>query len=352
MKRGVVLFLIGFLFCAVNCNKSNPSDSTEENGKTTTPIETRWNKHPDNPVLSKGPEEWDSDGMWVGSVLYLNGMYHMWYDGAHGIHGALPPHSIGYASSSDGIHWTKYGNNPVMTIGSEGSWDAQNISDPCVIFDGGIYHMWYVGTDDVWDWNAVWIGHATSADGIQWTRDPQNPVNLPNIKNPDEVTWVYRGVFNPAVVKSGDTYLMWYCGIYGQEELALGLATSPDGQVWTEHPDNPVMRGTDSGWDHFLSDPNVIYRNGTYHMWYHGASREEEWWNVGDVGYASSPDGISWDRYSGNPVIVRGERSTWEDTDISPPCVCFDGTRYLGWYTGETLSWQGNVGYLSSDPLE
>ena len=69
------------------------------------------------------PGEWD--GLLVGrpSVLFENGQFKMWYDGRKD----LPPNapdsnapksptsrrSVGYATSGDGLHWTKHDRNPV-----------------------------------------------------------------------------------------------------------------------------------------------------------------------------------------------------------------------------------------------
>ena len=70
-------------------------------------------------------------------------------------------------------NWTKYANNPVLTFGSQGSWDEGGSEFGSVLFDGNIYHMWYSGNDGV----NFRIGHATSPDGIIWMKDTlNNPV--------------------------------------------------------------------------------------------------------------------------------------------------------------------------------
>ena len=77
---------------------------------------------------------------------------------------------IGYATSVDGINWVKYENNPVFLPGTSGTWDESGVTSPNVILDQGVYHMWY--SDDPYGS----IGFATSTDGVQWTRYDNNPV--------------------------------------------------------------------------------------------------------------------------------------------------------------------------------
>ena len=51
----------------------------------------------------------------------------MWYNGSNGSNG----NAVGYATSSDEINWTKHPNNPVLFLGSSGSFDSQWAWSPC-----------------------------------------------------------------------------------------------------------------------------------------------------------------------------------------------------------------------------
>ncbi len=63
--------------------------------------------------------------------------------------------------------------NPVLGVGQEGSWDDAAVNYPSVIVDGSNYKMWYGG----YDGTNFRIGYATSPDGINWTKaDDVNPV--------------------------------------------------------------------------------------------------------------------------------------------------------------------------------
>ena len=70
--------------------------------------------------------------------------YRMLYMGADGASGTGTLR-IGYASSPDGINWTKYSGNPVLNIGSAGAWDSLNVYGPSVIKDGTVFKIWYNG---------------------------------------------------------------------------------------------------------------------------------------------------------------------------------------------------------------
>jgi predicted GH43/DUF377 family glycosyl hydrolase len=110
-----------------------------------------------NPVLDPGsPGEWDDIGVIMPSVLFVGSTYHMWYT-ATDVAGDLK--QIGYATSSDGITWTKYNNpatpnppfaesDPVLNPGSAGSWDDKRVVSPFVLLIDSVYHMWYAGSDD------------------------------------------------------------------------------------------------------------------------------------------------------------------------------------------------------------
>jgi hypothetical protein len=69
----------------------------------------------------------------------------MWYSGDSGSNGN---NRIGYATSPDGIVWTKHPANPVLDLGPSGAWDDNYAHVPAVLFDGKEYEMWYCGTAD------------------------------------------------------------------------------------------------------------------------------------------------------------------------------------------------------------
>jgi len=102
-----------------------------------------WTIHKENPVMRQGEwTEWDSGGFSEAEVLYHGGMFHMFYGGAKLYQPRiLTRESIGYAYSRDGLHWLKYGGNPVASREAEPNAAAyaevHSIIEPPFIY---IYH--------------------------------------------------------------------------------------------------------------------------------------------------------------------------------------------------------------------
>lgn len=83
---------------------------------------------------------------------------------------------IGTATSVDGISWQKHGT-PVLTPTEP--WEGRALQCPNVMFDAesALYRMWYSG-GQTYEPDAV--GYATSADGISWSRAAANPIYTPS----------------------------------------------------------------------------------------------------------------------------------------------------------------------------
>src|SRR5262245_29141901 len=68
---------------------------------------------PINPVLPHGaPGGWDGRYIDPGAIIAYQGTLHMFYNG---INGYPAPVGIGYATSTDGEHWTRKSAEPVLT---------------------------------------------------------------------------------------------------------------------------------------------------------------------------------------------------------------------------------------------
>jgi predicted GH43/DUF377 family glycosyl hydrolase len=304
--------------------------------------QTEWFKYPGNPVLRPGPLEWDLNNVGFSSVINDQGIYKMWYTGGRSTFSDV---HIGYATSLDGINWEKYSGNPVLSPTS-GTFDAGGLGTCAVIFDEGMYKMWYLGfptnADDNWR-----IGYATSPDGINWTKQNQNNPVL-DIGAAGE--WDDHKVGHPAVIKDGSVYKMWFHG--GRQPGAqgsIGYATSTDGINWTKYDDpsttnppyaesDPVLNGDSGMWDEtVVQQPNVILNNSLFEMWYAG--------NIGStqsIGYATSSDGIEWAKHP-SPVLT-------ETSFLLAPWVIYSNQVYRMWYTGLGVGNLWRINFAASDP--
>jgi predicted GH43/DUF377 family glycosyl hydrolase len=212
----------------------------------------------------------------------------MWYSGYDGVNGR-----VGYATSNDGVGWTKYVGNPVLDIGPAGAFDDVSVTEVCVIRDGTSYKMWYTGND------GGPIGLATSPDGVNWTKHAANPVFGFGAQG----TWDAFEVDDPYVLKEGGVYRMWYGGEDGLSgSSSIGYATSADGVAWTRHEANPVLGPGPAGtWDEWSLDvPSVVGTAPAYRMWYDGASLAD----IPGVGYATTSAQVPLLSHRGTAILA------------------------------------------------
>jgi predicted GH43/DUF377 family glycosyl hydrolase len=304
--------------------------------------QTEWTKYPGNPVVTHGPDlAWD----WFvlhPSVLEEPMGYKMWFTAQTFTAGGDLQMRVGLATGTDQITWTK-NPSPVMDIGLPGSWEEVGALLPRVIADGSGYKMWYTG----WDASDVMqIGYATSPDGITWTRSPGNPVLTPG--GPAE--WDASGTAAASVLFLGGEYHAWYTGNDASDYSRIGYATSTDGIIWNKHAGNPVLDlGASGEWDaENVLIPWVLFDGMKYEMWYMGIDASMNF----AIGYATSTDGLVWTKYSGNPVLSPGPSGSWDDGAVQAPSVLYTPTGYDMWYNGASGMDTG-IGYANSTlPVE
>jgi predicted GH43/DUF377 family glycosyl hydrolase len=271
-------------------------------------------------VLAAPSNGWDDDSVWRPSVVKVASGFMMWYSGESNSVG-----SIGLATSTDGLAWTPYAQNPVMTPGASDQWDRDSTIEEWVIYDGGQYKMWYSG--QTWtqtnQLNTYQIGYATSLDGIHWTKYSGNPVFTPGPTGSWDDLWVYR----PIVVATGSSYLMFYVGS-SRNGGGRGLATSSDGIHWTRIG---LINLPTSTWDAYRQRvTGVIKGDGGFLMAFDGWTGTDA--DPTDIGFATSTDGTNWTPYPENPVVT-ARSSTWDSGGISYPIVVAANDKYYVYFS-------------------
>jgi hypothetical protein len=104
----------------------------------------------------------------------------------------------------------------VLDLGPPGSWDDASLHSPTVLYDESMYHMWYGGVNGP---NSR-IGYANSTDGINWTKNPGNPVLDLGLSG----SWDDIMVYPRTVFSDGTVYHMLYSGKDGSN-TRIGHAT-------------------------------------------------------------------------------------------------------------------------------
>jgi predicted GH43/DUF377 family glycosyl hydrolase len=123
---------------------------------------------------------------------------------------------IGMATSSDGVQWEKYNDpatndtafaesDPVLTASDEG-WDSKRVIDPNVIQTNDGFEMIYLATSGTGKFapGEFSFGVATSADGIDWTKNNRNPV----LSNRDHPQW--SQAFLATLLLVDGTYFLYF----------------------------------------------------------------------------------------------------------------------------------------------
>lgn len=182
---------------------------------------------------------WDKGGIARGiSVIFKDNKYHLWYSGTDESDLTRNPFwRIGYATSTNGINWTKQNNgNPVIVPTTP--WELSNVSYPNVIFEDGKYKMWYAaGLGDL----PQQIVYAESADGINWIKPAdKNPALT---RTPGSFDSTYMA--SPFVMKDEGIYKMWYSGFNGNY-WAIGYATKEASQGIELNV--PLLKQTSEPW--------------------------------------------------------------------------------------------------------
>lgn len=133
-----------------------------------------WKRKSTKPVLS--PElPWEKVAVMCPHVNWdiKERVFKMWYSAGE----QYEPDAIGYATSRDGRHWTKFSKNPVFAYDSTNEWELHKVTACQVIKRKNDYLMFYIGFKNI---DYAQIGMARSKNGITgWERYVENPIIKP-----------------------------------------------------------------------------------------------------------------------------------------------------------------------------
>lgn len=233
-----------------------------------------------------------------------------------------------------------------LTRRPELKWESA-VCQPFVLFAKGQYHMFYTGkrydaATDSYDRSV--IGHATGKNAINWLAS-RTPVLEP------DCLWEHNAVCYPCVIwdEKESLFKMWYSAGDIEKPLAIGYATSPDGDVWTKASGNPIMTNDKSILEkERVGACHVIKSADQYIMFY------TAWQDAykSRICIAKSNDGIhDWIRHTSNPIVTGGQFGAWDVEAVYRPTVISLEDKWLCYYTGCARK-NRRIGVLIHDGLD
>jgi hypothetical protein len=247
--------------------------------------------------------------------------------------------SVGYVdvAAADPLRVLRVSQRPVFDIGAPGAFDDNGVTPMTVVPDGDTLRLYYTG----WQLGIrvryfMFTGLAVSQDGGEtfvrllevpildrgpgelmtrtaacvrrtesgwrlwyvggdrWITDEGKQLpsyNIRHLESPDGVRWARSGrvvidvagdefgLGRPFVLTGEDGYRMWYSRRLRRVGYRLGYAESPDGLSWTRLDERVGIEVSESGWDsEMICYPSVLEtRYGTY-LFYNGN-------NYGETGF-------------------------------------------------------------------
>jgi len=254
------------------------------------------------------------------SVIRFDDRYLMYYSMAPSTNSSLPKGwAIGIAESHNLVNWKKAGD-----ILPEQDCENNGIVNGRIILLDGKLHLFYNsygnGARDA-------LCHATSKDGIKFTRDPSNPIWRP------KGNWNNGRSIDVDVVEWGNQLIMYYATRDPSGKTQMLHAVTADKKssfgrsAWKSLSDGPILK-PELPWEKkCIEAPSVIRRGNTLYLFYGGGYNNDPQ----QIGCATSKDGVHFQRLFREPLIPNGEQGDWNASETGHPGVfedC-DGRTYL-----------------------
>jgi hypothetical protein len=259
--------------------------------------------------------------------------------------------SVGYVDIDLGARRVVYVHpEPVFEHGPPESFYSHGVSIGNCYQGGQEKHMlfmgWQIRGQQHWCGE---IGRLTVADDLGALR-LTDPHPFMALDSNDPVSLSY-----PWVEREGDHYRMWYGSTHtwdaGNAEMTHPIhgAASSDGEQWTRHG---VAIPFEVNQAQAFSRPTVITPKASpdqrYHMWF--SYRSGLPGQTYRIGYASSADGVNWERDNAAAGIDIGDEG-WDSEMIEYPYVFRHGQHHYMLYNGNgygksgfglaVLNWKG-----------
>jgi len=270
------------------------------------------------------------------TIVRFNGKYLMYYSVSPGK--GIEGWRIGIATTTDLVSWKKIGELAVA-----GKYEAKGFCAPGAIVLKDKVHLFYQtygnGKKDA-------ICHAWSADGVTFTRNPDNPVFSP------KGAWTCGRAIDAEVVAHDGKLLLYFATRDPAYAIQMqGVATAPVDSnfgkaAWTQRGDGPILK-PELPWERKCIEAAALCKHdGRLYMFYAGGYNNEPQ----QIGCAVSDDGLTWKRLFPEPLIPNGKPGDWNASESGHSGVLTDtdGRTYL-FYQGNNDN--GKSWYLSKTEI-
>lgn len=257
---------------------------------------------------------------------------------------------IGIAESIDLENWTRIGE-----ITPKDEYEKKGLCAPCALVIEDTVHLFYQTYGNP---RKDAICHAKSINGIDFDRDPTNPIFRPH------GNWNCGRAIDAEVIKYKNRYLLYFATRdTGMSVQMQGVAAAPAGtnmnrNDWQQLVDYPILK-PELPWERkCVEGASVIKRGDILYMFYAGAYNNEPQ----QVGVAISKDGLKWARLSKKPFLSNGKPGEWNSSESGHPHIFedADGKTYLffqgnddhgkTWYISKTeVKWNNEGPFLSEE---
>ena len=285
------------------------------------------------------------------AVVRFNDRYWLYY--------SVPPYrgkvnkgwTIGVATSENLLDWTKAGE-----LNNTGEAEKNGFTAPGAIVLKGKIHLFY---QTYGNQEKDAICHAWSTDGMNFTRNPSNPIVRPI------GDWNSGRAIDADVIPHGDQLLLYWATRDPTMKIQmLGVSAAPiDSDFSRRHwkqlnPDGPILapqvptklddQGLDLAWEKKCIEAAAMARHGgRLYMFYAGGYNNDPQ----QIGVAVSDDGVYFKRLSDQPFVPNGPPGSWNSSESGHPFLFQDedGQDYLFYQGNDT---HGRSWYLSVLPID
>jgi hypothetical protein len=189
-----------------------------------------------------------------------------------------PLRRLGHATSPDGLNWSRDPAGPLVAD----AW----VEDVCIVPACGRWWMFAEGDEDV--------AHLlASRDGRRWQRC--GPLDI-RLADGTQIPAGPRGT--PAVwLEEG----VWHL-FYERRDDGVWLATSRDLRTFTNVCDEPVLACGPEAYDrHGVAFDQIVSFRGRYYAYYHASPAADR--STWQTCVATSTDLVHWEKWAGNPLL-------------------------------------------------